>query len=224
MVWWAEWGTVALDLLWPRPSLSTAAVRRIIRPFCERCGEAFDGAIAISFECTNCGRRKWSLAWARATYRSEGIVREAIHRMKYEGEYSLLHPVSEWLIEGYDAHASLVLWDALVPVPLHPLRLRERGFNQAKELASRLGKKRTVPVWDCLRRLQHKASQAQLTRTARLRNLRQTFDLKKPFDVTGRALLIIDDVLTTGATADHCARVLRHYGAAYVACLTVARA
>jgi ComF family protein len=220
---WGEVGEVVLDLIWPRPVLSTAAVRRIERPFCEKCGEPFDGNLNVEFVCTNCGRRTWSLDWARATYRAEGIVRETIHRMKYQGDYSLLEPLAGWLDEGYHEHARLIVWDALVPVPLHALRYRERGFNQSFELARRLGERQNLPVWDCLRRTHFTPTQAQLSRAGRLRNLRHAFDLKKPFDVAGRALLIIDDVFTTGATADQCARVLRKHGAQYLACLTVAR-
>jgi ComF family protein len=218
-------GTIGttVELLWPRPRLSTQGVPRVGHPLCERCGEPFVGDITSTFICTNCWKRTWSLEWARATYRAEGIVRESIHRMKYQGDYSLLEPLTDWLEEGYEEWARLIVWDALVPVPLHPRRFRERGFNQAAELARRLGERQGLQVWDCLKRTEQTDTQAKLSRAARLRNLRRAFELKKPFDVRGKALLIIDDVFTTGATTDRCARVLREGGAAYVACLTVAR-
>lgn len=219
-----DWAEVGLDLLWPRSELPPEQTRKIVRPFCERCGETYRGNLTVPFRCENCGRRKWSLDWARAGYHADELVREAIHRVKYQGDYSLLHPLSLWLTEAFDTHAVEIRWTAFVPVPLHRLRLRERGFNQAFELAERLSHQRRIPCWDCLQRTELRPNQAQLTRARRIRNTRGMFQLKNGFDVKGTQLLIIDDVFTTGATADSCASVLRAAGASLVACLTVARA
>jgi ComF family protein len=161
-------------------------------------------------------------------YRAEGVVRKSIHDFKYEGRFYWVKVLTQWLEEGFNAWAGSEPWDALVPVPLHVLRLRERGFNQARELARTLGQRVSLPCWDVLVRNKETTSQTYLERHQRLRNMRKAFHLKQPdwwgrFDVEGKNLLIIDDVFTTGATTDACARVLRKHGAARVAALTIAR-
>jgi competence protein ComFC len=216
------WGLTGLGLLFPEAPEGRPA-RRIEAPFCQRCGEPFYGDLDLAFSCTNCGRRAWSLEWARAGFIAEGTVREAIHGFKYGRHYYQITRLGEWLDLAYEAHASAGGWDALVPVPLHPRRRRERGFNQSAELARQLSRSRKIPIRDCLRRRKETAVQARQVRAARLRNLRNAFDLKSRFDVAGQHLLLIDDVFTTGATADACAHALRKAGAARVCVLTVAR-
>ncbi len=102
-------------------------------------------------------------------------------------------------------------------------RRRERGFNQARELADGLGARRKLGVLDCLYRYRETPSQTGLERNARWDNMRNAFRLKPRFDVKGRNLLLIDDVFTTGATTNACARVLAQAGADRLAVLTVAR-
>jgi len=127
------------------------------------------------------------------------------------------------LEDGYRQHYAGEAWDALVPVPLHPERRKKRGFNQSAEIASWAGKRVGVPVVEALRRVKATVPQARLTRAERLRNLRGSLELAGGFDPQGRRLVICDDVFTTGATADACARILRRAGAAEVVALTVAR-
>jgi ComF family protein len=184
--------------------------------------------MASPFVCTNCQERRWVLAWARAEYRAEGAVRTAIHAFKYNGDYFWLDQLTDWLEEGYRDWAAMESWDALVPVPLYWTREWRRGFNQARELAQELSRRVKVPCQDVLTRSRATGKQARLERAGRLRNMRRAFRLKKSwwgrrFDVEGKSLLIIDDVFTTGATAEACARVLQQYGAKRVAVLTVAR-
>ncbi len=114
-------------------------------------------------------------------------------------------------------------WDAIVPVPLYHRRRRERGFNQAAELAQGLGSKRKIRVMDCLYRYRETISQTKLERQARLENMADAFQLKQRFDVRGAHLLVIDDVFTTGATVNACAHALVQAGAGQLAVLTVAR-
>ena len=114
--------------------------------------------------------------------------------------------------------------DALVPVPLHWLRLRRREFDQAQALASELGRQVGVPVWsEALIRHVSTPSQIGLSAVQRRRNMRGAFRVGTGRSCRGRSLLLIDDVYTTGATALECARVLRRAGAARVDVYTVAR-
>jgi ComF family protein len=112
---------------------------------------------------------------------------------------------------------------ALVPVPLHPTRQREREFNQAEVLASLAGARLGVPVDDCLERTRYTLTQTHFHRDERFENLEGAFALRRGAEVTGRDLVLVDDVLTTGSTADACARVLREAGASSVVVITVAR-
>jgi ComF family protein len=112
---------------------------------------------------------------------------------------------------------------ALVPVPLHPARQREREFNQAEVLASLAGARLGVPVDDCLERTRYTLTQTHFHRDERFENLEGAFALRRGAEVTGRDLVLVDDVLTTGSTADACARVLREAGASSVVVITVAR-
>jgi ComF family protein len=114
-------------------------------------------------------------------------------------------------------------WQALVPVPLYHRRRRERGFNQASEIARGLAAKRKVPVLDCLYRYRETVSQAKLDRKSRWENMNGAFRLKQRFDVKGLNLLLIDDVFTTGATVNACAQALAQAGASQLAVLTIAR-
>jgi ComF family protein len=167
--------------------------------------------------------KKWYFEWARSGYRTSGQVREAISGFKYRDEFFRRGQLVEWLTEVHDRCAAGEEWDALVPVPLYHRRRRERGFNQARELADGLAHRRGLKVLDCLRRTRETPSQTSLERNARWQNMNDAFDLKQGFDVSGRRLLIIDDVFTTGATTNACARVLAEAGAGRLAALTVAR-
>jgi len=219
-----EWLDCALNLAFPWPESEEAAPRRIERPFCERCGYPFPGLPDMTFECSDCEERKWSFEKARAIHMTEGQPLEAIAGFKYAHQYFRLGQLTGWLVEAFDQHMAAERWDALVPVPLFHRRLRERGFNQARELADGLARARHIPVRDCLRRTRETPSQvAAGSRNARWENMQQAFALKGGFDVTGNSLLLIDDVFTTGATTNACARVLAKAGAGRVAVLTVSR-
>ena len=216
------WIESALGLIFPaaRPPRPWS---RLERPFCERCAEPYPRSVDDSFVCANCEKRKWALSRLRAAYRAVGSVREAILRFKYGREYCLRPWLGRWLHDGFREHYAGERWDALVPVPLHPWRKRRRGFNQSLEVTRWLAERAMVPWREGLVRQKVTPPQARLRRAERLRNLRGALALAPGFDPHGLRLLICDDIFTTGATADACARVLRQAGAAEVAALTVAR-
>jgi ComF family protein len=222
--WVGEQAQTMMTLLFPTTPEIGPLPPPLSLPYCQQCGEPHEGDLTHAYTCTQCAERSWVLRWARAAYRMQGPIRSTILRCKYEGQFHLFPVLTDWLEEGFRRHAAQEAWDALVSVPLHHVRARDRGFNQAAELAERLGRRQGLPHWSCLRRPHPTPKQATLSRSARLRNLRQAFTLKSRFDVAGKALLLIDDVYTTGATAEACARVLQAAGACRVAVLTVARA
>lgn len=107
-------------------------------------------------------------------------------------------------------------YDVLVSVPLHPKRLRERGYNQSTLLARGLSAKSGIPFWDCLRRVRNTPHQTGLNRNQRLHNLDGAFTLKAGVRITGKKILLVDDVFTTGSTLRACAGVLHRYGATQI--------
>jgi ComF family protein len=200
-----------------------AAAPRVRKPRCEICSQPFHGEIEGKFACPSCQERKLHFECAVAPYESQGVVRELIHRFKYQGHFHLRHQLGRWLCEGFQDERLLGPADLILPVPLHPTRQREREFNQAAELAKIAAKTSQIPYCEGLRRLRYTTTQTRFDRQHRMENLRNAFGLRKNTDVRNKHLILIDDVLTTGSTLEECARVLRRAGAASVRGLTIAR-
>ena len=202
-----------------------AKILRIRPPFCETCSEPFQGSIDTVFSCANCAHRKIYFAAAVAAYRGRGIVRDVIHQFKYNRQIHLRHLVARWLRAALDDdRLRSRQFDIMVPVPLHPARQRERGFNQASLLAELLSAQISIPSRAILKRVRYTTTQTALARSERMENLHNAFRLRKNADVRGLRVLLIDDVLTTGSTLSECARVLKRAGATSVHAATAARA
>jgi ComF family protein len=167
--------------------------------------------------CLHCRERAPLFAVAAAPYLFGGALLEAIHRLKYERREDLARPLSV-LFEACPVPRS----DLLVPVPLHPSRLRERGFDQARLLADGAAKRFNLPVAAVLERVRATGQQVGRDRGARERNVRGAFLVSGK--VRGSRLCLIDDVMTTGATAAAAAEALLLAGAARVEVRTLARA
>lgn len=174
--------------------------------------------------CRTCRRGGGPFTPRRAAGLHDGPLRTMIHALKYGGRRSLAQPLGAMLREAADDWLRAA--DAVVPVPLHPLRRWRRGFNQADDIARRLGR----PVIRPIRRAHHTRPQMELPRSVRLRAVRGAFRLvrryagRAPSAVRGQRLLLVDDVITTGATVEACATLLREAGAADVRVLGVALA
>ena len=202
-----------------------AKAPRIKPPFCETCSEPFPGSITERFSCANCAHRVLHFQSAVAAYRSRGVVRKMIHEFKYEGQVHLRHPVAGWLSETLaDPRLNGRRFDLVVPVPLHPARKRERGFNQAELLAELFSARARLTLGDALERIRYTTTQTVFDRAERMENLHNAFRLRKKANVRGLRVLLIDDVLTTGSTLSECARVLKAGGALSVHAATAARA
>lgn len=198
---------------------------RIKPPFCSTCSEPFPGDITQVFSCANCAHRRLYFESAVAVYRSRGVVRRILHEFKYGHQIHLRHPVADWLAETlHDPRLDGRRFDLVVPVPLHPARKRERGFNQAELLAQLLSTRARLRMREPLERIRYTTTQTAFDRTERMENLRNAFRLRKKADVRGLRVLLIDDVLTTGSTLSECARVLKAAGAISVHAATAARA
>jgi ComF family protein len=200
-------------------------IEPIREPRCERCSTPFQGAITQMFVCANCEERELHFDCAVAAYLSTGPVREFIHGFKYLRREYLRHTLAEWLARTLDdPRMTAQPFDALIPVPLHHIRRRERNFNQAEVLAQLIAPKANRPVWNAIKRVRNTPTQTRLDRSERMENLRGAFVIRRPEQVKSKHLVLVDDVFTTGSTVDECSRILRKAGAASVRVITVARA
>src|SRR5438093_2068264 len=202
-----------------------AKVVRIVAPFCQKCSEPFEGSITSEFACANCAHRTIYFDAAVSAYRGRGIVRQIIHEFKYGRQIHLRHLVARWLNCALDdERLRQSHFDVIVPVPLHPTRQRERGFNQAGLLAELLSAQTSIPCKPLLERTRYTTTQTALDRSERMENLHNAFRLRKNANVRSLRVLLVDDVLTTGSTLNECARVLKRGGAFSVHAATAARA
>ncbi len=172
--------------------------------------------------CSECEKEAPAFCAARSFTIYAGPIKEAIHSLKYSRNIAIAEPLSDYLLAAFQAEKWQV--DLVVPVPLGHSRLMERGFNQAAELARPFALTAGLPFSpDVLVRKRETHAQAQLGRADRIQNLAGAFRAEQAL-VTGRRILVIDDVLTTGATLQNCALALLQAGASQVFGLTVARA
>jgi len=236
--WLRKTGSALLDILFPSrcasceehlgkrslfcPSCSSKLIFAE-SPLCPLCGKVFSSRQGKDHLCGECLRKKRPFRKARALALYEGPIMEAIHRMKYQGRAGLVDLLSALLLEHIPNFYGEG-WDILVPVPLHPARLRERGFNQSALLAIKLGKNLGIPVEPfSLRKICPTPPQVGLTMKERVKNVSGAFQVKDKNIFNKKIVLLIDDVLTTGATVSECSRVLKRAGARAVDVLTLAR-
>jgi ComF family protein len=199
-------------------------VRFIRPPFCERCGLPYPGDLTAPFECANCREMELHFSAARSAVVARGLVREIIHRYKYQRALWFEPFLAGLLIREAKPVLREQHWDFIVPVPLHPVKHREREFNQAGRLAMHLSAATGIPLQKkLLRRVISTATQTLLTREQRATNMRGAFRAKRGVRLGGKRIVLVDDVFTTGATTSACAQSLRAAGAGDVCVWTVAR-
>lgn len=211
--------------LWPRRNRDkAAAINFIDKPQCAACGFPFPYDLGADALCGNCSAKPPRYDRARAAFIYDSISRQPILSLKHGGK---THGLSVFAQQLKRAGRELFTdSECLIPVPLHPERLRKRRFNQAALLARALSRRVNIPVdTQSLRRVKATASQGGKTASARRRNMQGAFHIaeKRHGNIKGKRLILIDDVMTTGATAEACAGVLKRCGAARVDVLTLAR-
>jgi ComF family protein len=200
-----------------------SAITFFAAPWCAVCGLPFPHPMGDGALCGACARQRPNWDRARAVLRYDKNSRRLLLSFKHGDRTHLARAFGRWMQRaGGDLLDGV---DLLVPVPLHWTRLFRRRFNQAALLAQAIhaaGGPAVAPDW--LVRRRRTPSQGLLGPAARERNVRGAFALRRGRDVAGKRIALVDDVMTTGATAEECARVLRRRGAAFVAVLTLARA
>jgi ComF family protein len=175
--------------------------------------------------CSGCLTEERYFTKARAIALYEGLMAEAISRFKYQRDSRLAKPLGTLLAEYQDPEFLFAEFDLMLAVPLHPQRLRQRGFNQSILLARRLSRTHSIPLdLKSLQRTRQTQPQTHLSGSERQKNIRGAFEVRKPEVISGKHVLLIDDVFTTGATVQECSKVLLKAGAKEVDVLTLARA
>lgn len=234
---WRRMGGLVLDLLLPPRCLKCGAeigsdgalcatcwreISFLQPPCCARCGLPFEVDLGAEAICGACARDMPLYERARAALRYDEASRTLVLAFKHGAKLQLAPTLGRFMRRaGADLLAAC---DVIVPVPLHWTRLFVRRYNQAAVLAHALSVGGGPPVEaDLLRRHRATPSQGRSGRAERRRNVHGAFALKRGRNVAGRRILLVDDVLTTGATVTECARVLMDSGAKAVDVLTVAR-
>ncbi len=214
---------MALDLLFPQWCVGCGkegdflcyscrrSLPRITPPLCPRCGKPQPSGIL----CPGCVGWQAELDGIRSPFRFDGVIRQAIHQLKYRNLRAIAQPLAKLLQDFLSTNP--MLGEVLMPVPLHQKRLRERGYNQSRLLAQELGKLINLPVVaDCLIRQRHTPPQARTsTVDERRSNVANAFTCRN-YRLQDKQVLLIDDVTTSGATLNACASALKSAGATSV--------
>ena len=200
------------------------SVRFIRPPFCDCCGLPYEGEITTRFECANCCEMELHFQSARAAVAANALVLEVIRRYKYQRALWFEPFLANLLVRAAGPVLTKENWDMIIPVPLHPLKKREREFNQAERLAARLSAATNLPTnTSLLRRVEPTRTQTLLSRPERAANVRTAFNVHHGRRLDGERIVLLDDVLTTGATTSACALALQRAGAGDICVWTVAR-
>ena len=221
----------ALDLLFPRHCLGcqregrllcpdcSAGLPRLEPPYCAVCAQP--GSTGRLGRCRWCSETSQTIDGIRSPFMMEGVVQEAVHRLKYRGLRALAPELGVLLAQYLESHPLPA--ELIVPVPLHRRRLRSRGYNQAALLARELSKRSGLPVDNglLLRGIDSPPQVAAADQEQRRSNVSGSFHCVG--EVSGLAILLVDDVATTGSTLSACAAALKDAGAAQVWGLTLAR-
>ncbi len=201
--------------------------------FCSQCGKLLSSEeTAVCRDCLDLidssGLGNWimhittrrNLDFAFSVFWFDRLLQELIHLIKYQNRTDIIQLLTDLAAHRMGDDVSSAVPNVLIPVPLHPVKYRERGFNQAELIARRFGRFLKVPVNSKILTRKHwTRSQTQLSAAERRENTRNAFAVKRPLD--GKRVLLIDDVLTTGATASAGAAALKRAGASWVGILTL---
>ncbi|HOH47242.1 MAG TPA: ComF family protein [Candidatus Cloacimonadota bacterium] len=224
-----------LDLLYPptclvcRKRLEQAEDRlcpdcrsQISRPegeHCRKCGSPVKGSY-----CEACADFHYSFKLCRSAYQYGDVVKQLVHALKYEELLGAGDILAEGMQEYCSTHKSFEDYDAVIPVPLHRVRKRERGYNQSEHLARKLASRLGIPCSNAVTRPHYTSSQTRLGRTERSKNLSGAFRVRNPKSIRDKKIILVDDVFTTGSTVNEISKLLLDNGAKQVAVMTAARA
>jgi len=202
--------------------------REIVRvepPVCSKCGRKLFGESVEALVCSECRSGRICYDVGYSAYVFAGPIRDLVHFFKYRRRRYLQSFLGGLLLDYVRGRADIAPSDVIIPVPLHWWGYCRRGFNQAIDLAKPLSKHFHIPIMKRnLRRVRHTRRQVGLSRVERRANIKNAFEVSRPAKLAGKSILLIDDVITTGATLNECARVLKQAGVSRITILTLAQA
>lgn len=199
------------------------AMKEIIPPICMKCSKPIDMNAPENL-CSDCRKHDHSFEMSRSVYAYEGSVKKGIYNFKYYNKPYFYRFFGRCLVDCMKENDYSGL-ELVVPVPLHRSKMRKRGYNQSELLARYISKNTAIPFVDILKRIKKTPKQSQMTKEERGKNLKNAFDVKKGMAkvLAGKTVLLVDDVYTTGSTADECSSTLLKNGASKVFVITIAR-
>ena len=204
-------------------------IKFINPPYCKKCGIPYPLAQnSDSFVCGNCINNKSYISKIRAIGIYDGVLRKAIHEFKYKGKSKLGFHLANLMIKKIKENQEIIefLKDVsfIIPVPLHRSKLKEREYNQSEILANLISKEIDIPVENnIIKRIKVTRPQSELKEEERQKNVKGVFEVKRNEKIEGKILLLIDDIVTTGATVEECAKVLIKSGANEIRVLSLSR-
>ena len=190
-------------------------------PWCEICGLPEENSHARYKTCIDCNTTEYNFSKARSLFMAKGLPQEVIHRFKYN-QHEFYEPLfKEWLAHSLELDLNQHP-KAIIPIPLHRVKKRERGFNQVETIARILSSHMNIRIEEnLLRRVKMTDSQTHLSRSKRISNVKNAFICTR--EILKGCYLLVDDVMTTGSTANACAKVLLDNGASSIEVLTITR-
>ncbi len=205
-------------------------------PICSQCGRMFKSRTGIDHQCEDCIKKKKYTYRIRSAGIYAGALMFVVHALKYHGKLQLTRPLGKLLFYAYVQYYDINTADLIIPIPLHISRLKQRGFNQAGMLLkkwpyfmyelNKAGYEICSKIYiddQNLIRNRKTVSQTGLGREKRKQNVKNAFTVTNPSKILKKRILLVDDVFTTGATAEECAKTLIKNGAETVSVLTLAR-
>jgi len=199
----------------------------ISQPYCFQCGVPADLSYVFpheEFECGVCRKNPYQFDQARSLGFYDTVLRTTIHHFKYRRQMGVLPEMDRLLEKYFEENLDFCQGFTVAPVPLHFNKMKERGFDQAFLIARQVARALKLPLeGGLLRRVKATAPQATMTRTERARNIKGAFEVNRPELITGKNILLVDDVFTTGATVNEAAKMLKENGAGKVYVFTLGR-
>ncbi|OGF48519.1 MAG: hypothetical protein A2231_04420 [Candidatus Firestonebacteria bacterium RIFOXYA2_FULL_40_8] len=198
------------------------SLKTIKEPFCVYCGKQL--SMPNEHFCADCTVSRLSFVDNRSAGVYQGVLKEALYEFKYKGKKRLGKYLGEFMAAYLKENGGLEDIDLIIPVPISESKLEKREYNQTEILADYLGKYFEIPVIkDVLIRTKDTLAQYELSREDRFKNVNGAFDIKNPVKIKWACILLVDDLLTSGATADECSKMLLGSGASQIRVFTLAR-
>ncbi len=197
-------------------------IKKVEPPFCSKCSKpiAHNSSTNLCRECCDAERH---FEMSKSPYKYEGLIKNAIYSYKYYNK-TYFYKLFGNLLVNFMVNTGYTNFDCIVSVPLHPSKMRKRGYNQSELLARYISSKLSIPYIDALKRTKRTLKQSEQSKEDRRKNLKDAFAVKHSSEkVINSSLLLVDDIYTTGTTVDECSKALVSYGASKVYVITIAR-